>query len=64
MSWLQPHVGVDVGSTHTGIVACVAQTELFSVEQVVHCPASGEPVGWHAGEAAVGHESGPGFDIA
>lgn len=45
----------------TGVGGSVTQTELLSDEQVAQVPASVVPAGWHAGRAAVGHASGPGF---
>jgi hypothetical protein len=47
-----------------GVAACVAHTLLLRDEQTPHWPASGEPVGWQAGSAAVGQGFGPGFVAA
>jgi len=62
VSLRQPHVADAV--THVGVVACDAHSVLLIDEHWPHWPASVAPVGWHAGSAAVGHESGPGFCVA
>ncbi len=62
LSMLQPQTPDVV--VHAGVGASVARTESSMDEHCAHCPASREPLGWHAGKAAVGHELGPGLEVA
>jgi hypothetical protein len=61
-STVQPHVAD--AATHTGVAGMVAHCVSLTDEHTPHWPASGLPAGSHAGSAAVGHESGPGFVAA
>ncbi len=56
---MQPHVAEPV--TQIGVVVDMEHAVLLIEEHCPHWPARGAPVGWHAGSAAVGHESGPGL---
>lgn len=59
VSLVQPQVAVD--GMHTGVAGWVAQALLLRAEHRAHWPARVDPVGWHAGDAAVGQDKGPGF---